>query len=223
MKSIIIRFFWVCCLFGLTACHQNNTQQVKINKSESSQQELLQLVQLMSGEFDSLKQSQLDESYYHISLKMKPIWTQRNDGHWLYVEQAVGTMLDKPYRQRIYHVTALGNNKFSSAVYEFSDPSAVVGGFENPKLLADIEPSDLTLRKGCAVILQKYGDENYSGSTGDKTCLSQLRGATYANSIVDITATSISSWDQGFDSNDQQVWGATAGPYVFDRKPDDLH
>ena len=32
-----------------------------------------------------------------------------------------------------------------------------------------------------------------------------------------LTEDLLQSWDQGFNSNDYQVWGAVKGPYDFDR------
>ena len=55
------------------------------------------------------------------------------------------------------------------------------------------------------------------GSTREDACKSTLRGSNYATSQVEITADSVSSWDQGFDANGEQVWGAVKGAYVFDR------
>ncbi len=199
----------ILSLCFIVAC-QHQTQ---VNESK-----LADLWALMSGEFDSLEQSKTNENYYHISLKMKPIWHDRLDGKWIYVEQAVGDRLDQPYRQRIYHLTQISDNRFSSAVYELPDAQAVVGAYENPGLLAGLSPTDLIIRTGCAVILKQVAPQKYSGTTQEKSCLSQLRGASYATSEVIITAAGISSWDQGFDANDQQVWGATEGPYFFDRK-----
>uniref|UniRef100_UPI0038D3A63C CpcT/CpeT family chromophore lyase n=1 Tax=Flavobacterium sp. TaxID=239 RepID=UPI0038D3A63C len=50
-----------------------------------------------------------------------------------------------------------------------------------------------------------------------KTCASELRGASYATSKVTITANQVLSWDQGFDKDDKQVWGATKAGYIFDK------
>lgn len=209
MKSFYFLILLIACLV-VSACQSNHKQE--------HDKGLEQLLLLMSGEFNSLKQSQADENYYHISLKMKPIWSDNPIGRWLYVEQAVGNMLDKPYRQRIYHLTIINSDTFSSAVYELPDPKAVIGAYIHPDLLASLSPADLKLRTGCAVLLRQIGNQSYSGRTDDKKCLSQLRGATYATSKVQITASGINSWDQGFDNKDQQVWGATDGPYIFDRK-----
>lgn len=192
----------------MLGCVSNNKQH------ESS---LDGLVALMSGTFSSKQQSLADEQYFHISLKMMPIWPAHPVGKWLYVEQAVGSQPNKPYRQRVYHVTALADGRFSSAVYELPDPKAVIGAYDNPTLLEGLTAQDLKIRTGCAVILSAKAADVFSGSTQEKACLSSLRGATYATSKVEIYPARISSWDQGFDAADVQVWGATAGPYVFDR------
>ena len=54
----------------------------------------------MAGSYSSAAQSQSDSEYKNIVLHMKPIWMDRTDGRWLYVEQAMQEAADKPYRQR---------------------------------------------------------------------------------------------------------------------------
>ncbi|MCK5454144.1 MAG: hypothetical protein KAJ16_07275 [Calditrichia bacterium] len=54
-----------------------------------------------------------------------------------------------------------------------------------------------------------------SGSTRGNDCQSSLRGTAYATSEVTIRKTELISWDRGFDSNDQQVWGAEKAGYIF--------
>lgn len=69
-----------------------------------TKQDFLTLVDWMQGSYNSEEQSKNDSDYYNISLEMKKIWTDRSDGYWLYVEQAVAETKDQPYRQRIYHL-----------------------------------------------------------------------------------------------------------------------
>ena len=45
-----------------------------------------------------------------------------------------------------------------------------------------------------------------------------MSGARYATSDVVVDRQRVVSWDRGFDGRDQQVWGATAGPYEFVRR-----
>ena len=73
-------------------------------------------------------------------------------------------------------------------------------------------------KEGCEVILNRDSRNTYVGSTGIKTCPSELRGASYASSKVSITERGMVSWDQGFNKDNIQVWGATKGGYVFDKK-----
>ena len=103
MKQII---FLVAILFTIS-----------INSFAKPKSELLKLAAYMEGSFSSEKQSIKDTNYFDIRLQMKRIWKDRTDGIWLYVEQAVSTAQQKPYRQRVYHVTQIGKNKFESAVY----------------------------------------------------------------------------------------------------------
>ena len=63
------------------------------------------LAEWMSGSFSSAAQAADDpENYFDIRLEMVPIWSERSDGPWLYVEQAAASALDRPYRQRVYHL-----------------------------------------------------------------------------------------------------------------------
>jgi hypothetical protein len=57
----------------------------------------------------------------------------------------------------------------------------------------------------------------FAGSTHGSACSSNLRGAAYTTSEVRVTPSRMISWDRGFNDEGMQVWGATGGPYVFDK------
>ncbi|MEO0733547.1 MAG: chromophore lyase CpcT/CpeT [Bacteroidota bacterium] len=178
--------------------------------------ELAALKTAMSGSFDSSAQASADDSYYNIVLHMQPIWTER-PGHYLYVEQAVASAADAPYRQRVYRLEQKGK-RLISHVYELPDPERFVGAHLDPARLDVIGPDDLVEREGCAVYLKKDKGGIYRGSTKKKNCKSSLRGASYATSRVSIAGGWVQSWDRGFDEAGEQVWGATEGGYMFFRK-----
>lgn len=188
------------------------------NNIASDDTSLNSLYQLMQGSYSSQKQSEADENYYDIRLEMVPIWEANKEALWLYVEQAAAAALERPYRQRVYKITQLENGKFSSAVYELPNAHEHAGAWKRANPLSELSPADLKLREGCAVILSKQSDGHFKGSTVEKECKSTLRGARYATSIVELGAQGITSWDQGFNANDEQVWGAEKGPYIFLRK-----
>lgn len=205
---MVIKITFVSFLAFLCACA--STGQVNDN-------DLQELASWMTGSFSSQAQSKKDKAFYDIRLQMARIWKDRTDGVWLYVEQAVATGLDKPYRQRVYHVTQLDSNAFESAVYELKNPLDYAGEWKKETPLALLTPEGLIPRQGASIFLKKGADGAYAGSTDGKKCKSEHRGASYATSKVRITADSIYSWDQGFNDRDEQVWGAVKGGYLFDK------
>ncbi len=173
------------------------------------------LVTMMQGSFSSEEQSANDSDYFDIRLEMKRIWPERSDAKWLYVEQAVASMKDKPYRQRVYKITNTYEGRFESAVFTLKDPLRFAGEWKKENPLSGLIPDSLEAREGCSVFLTLMNNGSYEGSTNGKDCQSDLRGAKYATSEVVISDEGIKSWDRGYDENDKQVWGAEKGGYVF--------
>ena len=171
----------------------------------------------MEGSYSSEAQNQIDSAnYFDIRLQIVRIWKNNAEGYWFYVEQAVAEFADKPYRQRVYHLTELKDGVFSSVVYTMAQPLRFT---HKPELVDSLlTPDSLIEREGCAVILKKSDDGKFVGSTDGKKCPSDRSGATYATSQVTIFPNELHSWDQGYNEKDEQVWGATKGGYVFIKK-----
>lgn len=205
MMRLAIAFGFALLIFS--AC--STTRQ--LNKGEN---DLAQLVEWMSGDFSSLAQSQRDSDYYDIRLHIRPIWLHDKGNHWLYVEQAMASAENKPYRQRVYKVERDGDG-FKSIVYTLAEPGKWVGAYNNVALFDALKPDELSLRDGCTVYLKKKSKTEYAGETRNGDCDSNIRGAKYATSKVTITAEKLLSWDQGFNDKGEQVWGATKGGYEF--------
>ncbi|NUY81940.1 chromophore lyase CpcT/CpeT [Flavobacterium sp. MAH-1] len=185
-------------------------------QSKSDRKELDKLEALMEGYYSSEAQSKVDSAnYFNISLRMVPIWKDR--GHFLYVEQALASKPDKPYRVRIYKLSKR-DGKFVSEIHTLKNEKDWIGKWKTPAAFDTLPFSEIELKPGCEVILEKKSETEYSGKTGIGTCPSELRGASYATSIVTITPGKILSWDQGFDKEGKQVWGAEKGGYVFIKK-----
>lgn len=191
--------------------------------------DLDRLVRWMSGSFTSVAQASRDPDFRVIELHMTPIWTDRTDGRWLYVEQATATARDKPYRQRVYRVVAVDEatsgttsgaaqpRRFRSDVFEFAgDPLRYAGAWQDVGRLGHLVPADLILRDGCSITMRRE-DNAFVGGTEGRGCPSSLRGASYATSEVRITEGLLVSWDRGWDANGKQAWGAVKGGYEFVR------
>lgn len=201
----------IILVFIIIATCDAQSQQVPLVK----QPDINSLVALMQGSFSSEEQSLNDSDYYDIRLHMKKIWSDRTDGIWLYVEQAVAQMEEKPYRQRVYRVDQLKDGSFISEVYEMEDPLRFAGVWKSDNPLSQLSPDSLKKKDGCTVYLTLADDGSFTGGTRGTDCPSELRGASYATSEVRIDTEGLKTWDRGYDKEGNQVWGAEKGGYFF--------
>ena len=171
----------------------------------------------MIGSFSSAAQAAQDTAYFNIELEMARIWLREKDGIWLYVEQAVAKKKDKPYRQRVYHLTQRDDSTFISTVCELDSMHLFVGAYKDVARFNGLKPTDAKPLPGCALMLHWRGG-HFVGSTNGKECINAWGKAAYATSEVDIGPSMLISWDRGYDAHDKQVWGAEKGGYRFVKK-----
>lgn len=187
------------------ACHQDH---------EDS--ELQELLHRLSGEFSSREQALRNPAFSDIRLWMIPMWPHRTSGYWMYVEQAEAGTLDRPYRQRVYHLVAHGDGRYRIEMYALpGDPLELAGAWREEDPLAHLALDDLIPRLGCDVILEVDGEHDFVGGTVGTECESSLRGARYATTRVRISPDRFVSWDRGFDERGIQAWGSLKGGYEF--------
>lgn len=210
--------FVVCTLLGCQATHPAGPK-------AGGRSEVETLAAWMTGSFSSAAQHARDPNNYHdIRLHMVPIWTQRADGPWLYVEQAAAATPEQPYRQRVYRLVSRADGRIESVVYVLpGDPLRFAGAWRTPGRFEELAPEDLEVRAGCGLLLRREADGTFVGATEGQGCESTLRGAAYATSEATIAPTGMVTWDRGFDARGRQVWGATGGGYRFDKVPGEVH
>ena len=184
-----------------------------ISDSTNAQSNIQKLADWMAGTYSSSEQAKLDTSYRDISLSITPIWKNKSSkDYWFYVEQAVTSMKNKPYRQRVYHLKQIGRNKFESEVYTLKCPQLCIG---KPEFVDNLPDDSMDVKTGCSVYLI-FNDAGYfDGSTHENDCPSELYGASYATSSVKVFQNRLESWDRGFNKDGNQVWGAEKGGYIF--------
>jgi CpeT protein len=173
------------------------------------------LAEALEGRFDSSGQARADEHYRDVTLTTCRADAPALGPQVLYVEQAISDSLDAPYRQRVYVLEPDDADTVVSRVYTLQDPASAVGACaQDAPLALDVEA--VVERAGCAVHL-RWQHGAFVGSTLGEACTSGLRGARYATSRVVVEPERLLSWDQGWAAPGEQAWGATAGPYHFER------
>jgi len=207
-RAISVCLAMSACLGVLAGCRSSGSREV---------------AGLLAGSYTSAEQAKADPEFLEVHLHMARIWPARTDGEWLYVEQAMASALEKPYRQRVYRISELGGVRAGtvrSEVFEFKDgPERFVNCWKDGcAAIEAIGPDALVPREGCAIDLTKDGATGgWTGSTHAQDCVSTLRGASWASSEVVLLPGLLETWDRGFDAAGKQVWGAVKGPYRFVR------
>jgi len=180
--------------------------------------ELQRLASFLTGSFTNAEQALHDTNFRKVTLHVVPIWIERTDGPWLYVEQAIVEAPEHPYRQRVYQLAVRADGMLESKVFELPDPIAATNAWKKPNLLAQLSPAELLERTGCTVYLQAQLDGSFKGGTVGNGCQSSLPGSSYATSEVIITASQTISWDRGYNLGGTQVWGSVQGGYIFNKQ-----
>ena len=189
----------------------------KSKPGKSSDLDLQLLATWMAGIFNNQAQARQTQTYAYVTLYMIPIWKDRNDGYWFYVEQAMAEQPESPYYQRIYHLTRINEDLMESKLYTLQNAAHFTRVHENLAILDELAPELLVLSPGCSIILRRINESSFAGSTLGEGCPSELRGAMYTTSQIVINEHQILNWERGFDRSGKQVWGATMGGYIFSK------
>lgn len=179
---------------------------------------LMLLKKYMVGSYSSALQARRDTTYFNIELEMVRIWLKDTNGIWLYVEQATAAKKDKPYRQRIYHLTQQDDSTFISTVCTLDSMHLFAGAYRDIARFGAIKPSEAKPLPGCDLVLH-WRNGHFVGSTHERDCTNAWGKATYATSEVDIGPKGMVSWDRGYNDAGEQVWGAEKGGYEFVKRP----
>ena len=173
----------------------------------------------MSGVFSSREQAADDQDYRPIRHAGTPIWSDRTDGPWLYVEQAEENVLTVPFRQCVYHLVEQQGAVRTEVFSLPGNPLTFAGAWRNPSRFDLLRPEDLRPQRGCAVNLKREGSDRFVGSYRGAACECPVPDAEYATTEISVSPSRMERWDRGYDSDGNQVWGAAKGPYVFERMP----
>ncbi len=175
------------------------------------------LTVFLTGSFSSADQARGDQNFRAATLHIAPIWTDRSDGPWLYLEQALVDAPAHPYRQLVYRLANRADGTLAVHVFELPDPIAATGAWKDPTLLSRLTPDKLVTREGCTVVLRLQPGGTFKGGTEGMGCASTLRGASYSTVETVISNLQIVTWERGYNAAGTQVWGSIHGGYVFKR------
>ncbi|HCH61592.1 MAG TPA: hypothetical protein DFR83_02225 [Deltaproteobacteria bacterium] len=183
--------------------------------SEETSTVVRELAGHLQGTLSSSAQAARDDDFRSIQLQTCEVAAPGLGTTVLYVEQAVETTLDEPYRQRLYVLEEVDDQTVRSNIYTLADPASFVGLCTRSERRF-VHPAEAVLKEGCAVDMVRNKGV-FQGETAPQSCPSALRGASFASVAVTVSASGLDSLDRGWDRQGNQVWGSKDGPYTFRR------
>ncbi len=171
----------------------------------------------LTGNFSNETQFTTDKGYRHVDLHAVPLFADRADGPWLYVEQSLADAPTVPYRQRVHQLAARADGALEVRVYTLTNPVAFTAAWRDAARLAKLTHADLIFQEGCTIILREQPDGSFKGATEGTGCANDLHGAAYATSDLIVTNDQLTTWERGYNAAKAQVWGPMGGGYIFKR------
>jgi len=183
---------------------------------------LRQFSNYLKGDWSNKKQSmEFPALWSHIHVCYQRLPEDFLGSPSFYVESAYDYSLDKPYKTAIVALYEI-ENKIEMQNYKVKQPERFWFGAHDSSLLGDLSQDDIIKLPSICDTIFEYGEgkKNYEGKTrpGKKCIIMRGNLKTYLDSRIIVSEDSYSSWDIGRDiENDNQVWGATSGPFCFEK------
>ncbi len=175
----------------------------------------------LDGEFENPAQA-AERPAWFVRLRL---W-QRRLPHRLegqvafFAEQANVLKLDRPYRQRLFTLSAAkSTGEIAVQYYACKQPERWLGAGAACDRLAAIGPTDLERLPGCELIAIWQGDRFEARPPAGCQCFFNYQGEK-RQVVLGFTAwrDRFASFDKGVDpASGKGLWGALLGPYEFTR------
>ena len=190
------------------------------NQPKQNSSLLLELAQLMAGDFCNREQSDADpKNYAHIRIFFRPLPWEFFKGIGFYSEQVYDYDLWSPYRQGVHRLVDQGDRIYIEN-YSLKEAELYAGSGHNRDILLTIPNDAIERRHNCSMVFTKEGDLFRGSVEPGNKCFVHRKGVqTYLVSEVELNETTWISWDRGMDlSTHKQIWGSAIGSLKFKRK-----
>lgn len=201
---LILRFIVaMMCLFSSFAYSS-------IFKSENTQL----LTQWLSGTHSSTN-DEIQGRGVSIDLDIFPIWQDRPDGEWLYMESRVAGSSNKPFRQRILQLVATPNNLIRLYSYSIPRASDFAGAYSAPQILTSLTQSQLSISNSCELLIEFKVSGTFVGETDPNTCMLSNHNTSIITATFTVSPLNMTFLDGGYDKFGNLVPGRLDAPVNF--------
>ena len=203
----------ILCL-GLIPIISPTLVSVSFAQTQPIEEQVAEVVSYLLGAMDSSAQAMGDRNVPDVRITTCPISVPTISATFLYQEQGLSMNLSNPYRQRFLQIAPNRSQETVEAkAFRPANPETWIGLCDRP--VSDrIVTIDKLGEATCSLFLQPEGN-GYRGTTPTEGCPSNFRGAVKVTNTVFLDATTMETWDRGFDAQGKQVWGAEDISYQY--------
>jgi CpeT protein len=150
----------------------------------------------------------------NIGLQILPIWQDRIDGEWLYIESNIINSPNKPFRQRILQLVATPNGLIRLYSYTIPRASDFAGAYYFPQVLASLTQSQLSISNNCELLIELKVTSTFVGETDIDSCITP-EGMPSVTTFFAVSEVNMSFLDGGYDKFGNVVPGRLDIPITF--------
>ncbi|QUM74847.1 chromophore lyase CpcT/CpeT [Moritella sp. 24] len=151
----------------------------------------------------------------NIDLRIFPIWQDRFDGEWLYMESRIVGSPNKPFRQRILQLVATPNGLIRLYSYSIPRASDFAGAYYTPKVLMSLTQSQLSISNNCELLIELKITNTFVGETDSNSCITTSHSSSLITTFFAVSEANISFLDGGYDKFGNLVPGRLDIPVTF--------
>ncbi|QUM82697.1 chromophore lyase CpcT/CpeT [Moritella sp. 5] len=151
----------------------------------------------------------------NIDLNISPIWQDRIDGEWLYMESRITHSSNKPFRQRIIQLVATPNGLIRLYSYSIPRASDFAGAYYTPQLLTSLTQSQLSISNNCELLIELKVTYTFVGETDPDSCITHRTNTPLMTTFFAVSEVNISFLDGGYDKSGKLVPGRLDVPITF--------
>ncbi len=168
----------------------------------------------LPGIYESTNVKFQDEEL-NVTLHILPIWQERSDGKWFYIESNIINKMTKPFRQRILQFVATPSDHIRMYTYRIPRATDFAGAYFSPELLASLTPSQISIRNGCELNIKHKMTDIFVGESDHLACFSKVNGGQLMTTFLSLSEYSLSYWNRGTNENGRVVLGDEQAPMSF--------
>lgn len=151
----------------------------------------------------------------NIDLQILPIWQDRVDGEWLYIESRIVNSPNKPFLQRIMQLVATPNGLIRLYSYSIPRASDFAGAYSTPQLLTSLTLSQLSSSNNCELLVDLKVTGTFVGTTDTESCHGNRSSSPLMSTFFAVSAVNISFLDGGYNELGVVVPGRLDIPVTF--------